>query len=150
MNDFVFLLLFFGGTAVSFITFLGLIEIIYKLKDLLNHTIFKEKYKKEIIDSITSAIEFNNYKIAIYKGESKHQDKYDEIAEYCAICRHCPSEFYLSEGIDKDLVNEFKESEIKANELYYIYEEECKKKDVQKRLEFIESELKDLKKINNN
>ncbi|MBN1074723.1 hypothetical protein DVV91_10250 [Clostridium botulinum] len=123
-----------------------LIDACFLLNDFLNHTIFKEKYKNKLIKEINNGIKFNSLKISIYKGEKKNNDNFSEEDDYCAIYRYCPSEFYLSEGIDKELIEEFKNSELEAKRQEEIYSEKIRKENLQQRVEFLKSEIKDIKK----
>lgn len=121
-----------------------LVEISFKLKDILNHTILKEKYKNKLIEEIKEGIEFNNYKIAVYKGEK--QNEFTKEDDYYALYKCCPLEFYISEGINEELVEEFKSSELEAERQEEIYSEKIRKENLQQRVEFLESEIKDIKK----
>lgn len=123
-----------------------LVELSFKLKDILNHTILKEKYRNKLIKNIKDGIEFNNYKIAIYKGEKQNENEFTNEDDYYALYKCCPKGFYLSKGIDKELVDEFKNSELEAERLYEIYSEKIRKENLRKRVEFLESEIKDIKK----
>jgi hypothetical protein len=122
-----------------------LVDISFKIKDKLNHTIFKEKYKNKLVQSIEEGIKFNNYKINKYKGIEDETVLYDDFQKHCAICNCCDSEFYISEGIDKILVDEFKQSELEAHNLSIVYSEQKRKENLQARVKFIEEELKDIK-----
>lgn len=120
-----------------------MIEAYFSLNDFITHTIFKEKYKNKLIKDINNGIKFNNLKISIYKGEN---NTFSEEDDCYAICRCCDSDFYLSEGIDKELVEEFKQSELQAEQLYDIYSEKIRKENLQQRVEFLETEIKEIKK----
>lgn len=122
-----------------------LVEIGFKIKDKLNHTIFNEKYKSKLIHNIQEGIKFNNYKINIYQGIKDEYIPKDDFEEHCCICRCCNDKFYISEGIDKQLVSEFKHTELEAHRLYEIYSEQQRKENIQSRIEFMEKELKDIK-----
>lgn len=139
----LFMIIFIA--VIIFIPIL-LVEIQFKIKDKLNHTIFNEKYKSKLIHNIEEGILFNNHKINMYQGIKDEYVTKDDFEEHCCICRCCDSEFYISEGIEEQLVDKFKQSELEAHSLYEIYSEQQRKENIQKRIEFIEEELKDFKK----
>lgn len=130
---------------IWFIAWLS-VEITFKIKHKLNHTIFKEKYINDLINNIEEGIKFNNHKINLYKDIKDEYITNNDFEEHCCICRCCDNKFYISEGIDEQLVDEFKQSELEAHRLYEVYSEQQRKENVKKRVEFIEEELKYLKK----
>lgn len=130
---------------ISIIIFLLALFIFEVVPNFLNHTIFKERYKSKLTQRINDIIKFNNYKIEQYKG-IKH-DKIQEYEDEVGICTCCNKEFYLKEGVDESLIQECVSSEEEALKWFNVAEEKYRKQDVQKRLSFIEQEIKDIKKI---
>ncbi|HBJ1650418.1 TPA: DUF5320 domain-containing protein [Clostridium botulinum] len=144
MEEFITMVIVIGLFFLLLIVCNFLIDACFSLKDILNHTILKEKYKNKLIEEIKEGIKFNNGKIAIYKGQKIND--FEKEDDYFSICKWCHSDFYISEGIDKELVSEFKNSELEAERLYEIYSEKNRKENLIQRVEFLESEIKDIKK----
>lgn len=119
-----------------------IIDLYFWTKDKLNHTIFKEKYIEECIREIKDCIKFNQEKIKQYKGED-----YDKSIDNVEGLWRCASYRILEEKlIDAELLNEYNSTIEEVKKWCDICFEEQRKKNLEKRIEKLEQELKDIKK----
>lgn len=135
------LLLIVGGTLL---TYMGckLVDLYFWIKDKLNHTIFKEKYIEKCTNEVKDCISFNQEKIKQYKGEN-----YDKSIDNIEGLWRCLSYTILEEKlIDEELLNEYDSTIEEVKKWCNIYFEEQRKKNLNKRIEKLECELKDIKK----
>nr|DAH73374.1 MAG TPA: DNA double-strand break repair protein [Caudoviricetes sp.] len=147
MEEFIFM---FECIAMLLVIVVGLylisvllVKSIEKTIVLMNHTIFKEKHIEKLTKEVKEGLAFNTLRINIYNRTTAPCD-YSEVDG--GICKCCYEDYYLAEGVDEELVKAFKKSEIEALELSQIYFEEERRKDITRRVKFIEDELSEIKK----
>lgn len=134
---------------ICLIIFIIIAYLIDKLPDILNKTILKDKHQTKTTQRVKDCIQYNNDMIKLY-SEKCTKEEYQNF-----YYKHCDESYSIAKIIDKDycrkvniseeLIEEMKYSHDKALELYDVWEERRRKENITKRLEFIESELIDIK-----
>ena len=144
MKVLVSLLVSLGITAIAIGLGCGIGELIIAIENLLNKTILKQSNYNRTLERVKHNLGYNKEMIKFYKGEiDEVSPQYaDEGGSDCCF----KSWDYLKEiGIDEKLIEEGIRSEEEASEMYEIYSEKKRKEDIQSRIDFIEKELKDIK-----
>jgi hypothetical protein len=118
-------------------------ESIAELIFLLERTVFKKRTTEKLIEDINKSIQYNKDMIKLYKGEIKETLYPDE----CGICSSHDKNYLKKFNIPQELILEEEKTCNEAYEIYKIFEEECRKKNIAKRVEFLEKELIGIKKI---
>lgn len=103
--------------------------------------------QEHILNDIKECNEFNLARIKCYHTDdfSEFDEKYPK--DSCALARCCPDEKYLRKmQIDEEVIKINKLLYEDTIRMYKEYEKRKTKKDLQKRVKFIEEELIDIKK----
>jgi hypothetical protein len=104
--------------------------------------------QERILNDIKECNEFNLARIKCYHTDdfSEFDKKYPE--DSCALARCCPDEEYLRKmQIDDEIIRINKLLYEDTVRIYKEYDKRKTKEDLQKRVKFIEDELKNIKKM---